>query len=96
MEIHVLNLYGLKPQLLPAHLASQSIYVRPGELELYAKPDQWIYIGRTLHPNRLQVADVKRQGYCRRSLPSRYDWEKIGRSWYDHPSSVRAREGKKH
>jgi|SRR5208282_3528413 len=94
MEIRVLDLYDLKPEFLPAYLASQSVYVRPGELELYAEPDQWIHVGRTFHPNRLQIADVKRQGYCSRSLPSGFDWERIGRTWYNHPSSVRAREGK--
>jgi hypothetical protein len=36
MAIRVLDLYELKPEFLPAHLASQSVYVRPGELDLYA------------------------------------------------------------
>lgn len=92
MEVQVLELYEMKPEYLPAHLTSQSIYVRPGELALYAEPAQWAHAGRTFHPNRLQTADVRRQGYCIRSLPAGRDWERIGRLWYDHPSSVQARE----
>ncbi len=92
MEIRGLDLYELKREFLPEKLASQSVYVRPGELGLYAQPDQWVYIGRTFHPNRLQAAAVNRHGYCLRPLPSGFDWEKIGRTWYDHPSSVRARQ----
>jgi len=92
MEIRVLDLYELKPEFLPANLASQSVCVRPGELDLYAHPEQWTHVGRTFHPNHLQAADVRRQGYCSRSLPAGRDWERVARSWYDHSSSVRARE----
>jgi hypothetical protein len=89
MEIRALDLYELIPEFLPANLAAQSVYVRPGELELYAEPDKWVYVGRTFHPNHLQVADVRRKGYCSRSLPAGHDWKRIARTWYDHPTSVR-------
>jgi hypothetical protein len=92
MQVRVLDLFELKPEFLPANLAAQSIYVRPGELELYARPDQWSRVGRTFHPNRLQATDVQKKGYCLRSLPAGHDWKRIARAWYDHPSSVRARE----
>jgi hypothetical protein len=91
-EIRVLDLFGRKPEFLPASLASESIYVRPGELALYVDdPDQWTYAARAFHPNHSQVADVRRKGFCHRSLPSGFDWEKIARTWYTHPSSVQAR-----
>lgn len=93
MDVRVLDLYELKPEYLVVDLAAQSIYVRPGELELYADPDQCVYVGRTFHPNHLQVADVQKKGYCTRSLPAGRDWKRVARSWYDHPSSVRARKG---
>jgi hypothetical protein len=64
----------------------QSIYVRPGELELYAEPNQWAYIGRAFHPNHLQAADVLRQGYCSRSLPAGRDWKKAASLWYNPTS----------
>lgn len=86
MEIRVLDLYERKPEFLPADLAAQSVYVRPGELELYAEPDQWTHVGRTFHPNRLQAADVQKKGYCERSLPAGHDWKRIARTWYNQPS----------
>ena len=82
-EIRVLDLFDRKTEFLPASKASDSIYVRPGELEFYVDdPDQWIHVGRTFHPNHLQAADVRRKGYCSRSLPSGFDWKKIARTWY--------------
>ena len=92
MSAAVLDLFELKPEFLPANLAAQSIYVRPGELELHAKPEQWIYVGRTFHPNHLQAGDVQKKGYCLRSLPAGRDWKRVARTWYNHPSSVQARE----
>jgi hypothetical protein len=92
MQACVLDLFELKPEFLSANLAAQSIYVRPGELELYARPEQWLYVGRAFHPNHLQATDVQKKGYCLRSLPAGLDWKRIGRSWYDHPSSLRARK----
>jgi len=82
-QIRVLDLFDRKTEFLPASKASDSIYVRPGELEFYVDdPDQWIHVGRTFHPNHLQAADVRRNGYCSRSLPSGFDWKKIARTWY--------------
>lgn len=90
--IRVLDLFSRKPEFLPSSLASQSIYVIPGELALHVDdPDQWTHAGRAFHPNNLQIADVRRKGYCSRSLPSGFDWEKIARTWYTLPSSVQAR-----
>ena len=87
-EIRVLDLFDRKPEFLPASKASDSIYVKPGELGAYVDdPDQWIYVGRTFHPNHLQAADVRSKGYCSRSLPSGFDWKKIARTWYTHPTS---------
>jgi hypothetical protein len=68
MEIRLLDLYERKPEFLPANLAAESIYVRPGELGLYVEPIQWAHVGQTFHPNRLQAADVQKKGYCLRSL----------------------------
>jgi hypothetical protein len=97
MTIRALDYFRLKPGFLPPSLASLCVYVRPGELELHADPRQWEYVARAFHPTAAQAAEVERHGYCRRSLPSGYDWEKVGKTWYDHPSSVRARErGKSH
>ena len=90
MDVRALDLYKLKPEFLPVNLAAHSVYVRPGELDLYANPDQWVYVGRTVHPNHLQAADVKRQGYCSRSLPAGRDWKRVARTWYDHPRSVQS------
>jgi hypothetical protein len=90
MTIRVLDYFKLKPEFLPPSLASLSVYVRPGELDLYADPSQWEYVARAFHPTVAQAAEVERRGYCERSLPSGYDWEEIGRTWYDHPTSVRA------
>jgi hypothetical protein len=90
MTIRVLDYFKLKRDFLPPHLASLSVYVRPGELELHANPSQWEYVARAFHPTVAQTAEVDRRGYCQRSLPSGYDWEQIGKTWHDHPSSVRA------
>lgn len=92
MTITVLDCFRLKPEFLPPSLASRFMYVRPGELEAYAEPSQWELVGRTLHPNVAQAAEIERKGYCDRSLPSGFNWERIGKTWYDHPSSVRARD----
>ena len=92
MEIRVLDLYELKSEFLPEKLASHSVYVRPGELELYAQPDQWVYIGRAFHPTVEQAVAVNRYGYCSRRFPLRFAQARFGRTWYNHPSSVRARQ----
>jgi hypothetical protein len=89
MTVRVLDCFRLKSEFLPPSLASRMIYVRPGELEVHAEADQWEYVGRTFHPNSRQAADVERQGYCDRPLPSGFDWKRIARTWYNHPSSVR-------
>jgi hypothetical protein len=94
MSVQALDFFELKPEFLPANFAWYGVYVRPGELDLYAEPDQWKFVGRTFHPNLAQAEAVERKGYCERSLPSGFDWGRIGRTWYDHPSSVRVREGK--
>ncbi len=88
MTIAVLDYFKLKPEFLPASLAMRGVYVRPNELEKFANPSQWEYVGRTYHPNHKQAADVERHGYCNRSLPAGRDWSKVGKAWYDHPASV--------
>ncbi len=70
MSVPVLDYFQLKPEFLPPDLRSMGVYVRPGELSLHGDMDQWELVGRTFHPNRLQAADVERQGYCVRKLPS--------------------------
>lgn len=87
MTIRVLDYFKIKPEFLPPNLASLSVYVRPGELELYANREQWDHVARAFHPTTSQAAEVERRGYCLRSLPSGCDWEKIGRTWYDRASS---------
>jgi hypothetical protein len=89
MPIAVLDYFRLKPEFLPAHLKSAAVYVRPNELSAHVTDvAQWELVGRTFHPNRLQAADVERQGYCFRYLPAGL---KFPPSWHDHPSSRAAR-----
>jgi hypothetical protein len=69
MAVQVLDYYRIKPEFMPADLQQLAIYVRPAELHKAAEyPEHWEFVGRTLHPNRLQVADVERQGFCVRKL----------------------------
>ncbi|MGQ0446425.1 MAG: hypothetical protein ACT4O2_15205 [Beijerinckiaceae bacterium] len=68
MTVMVLDYYKVKPEFMPEDLQGLGVYVRPGELECVANPDEWELVGRTFHPNRLQTADVRRQRYCLRKL----------------------------
>jgi len=77
MSVAVLDYYHRKPEFLPSDLEDMAIYVRPGELAKHANPDEWELVGRTFHPNKLQAADVERQGYCLRKLPIGNDASEI-------------------
>jgi hypothetical protein len=78
MSVHALDYFRLKPEFLPPDFKVMGMYVRPDELSVHADAAQWELVGRTFHPNRLQAADVERQGYCLRKLPARID----GSKWY--------------
>jgi hypothetical protein len=71
MTVRVLDYYKVKPEFMPDDLQWFGVYVRPGELECIANPDEWALVGPTFHPNQLQAADVERQGYCLRKLRRR-------------------------
>jgi hypothetical protein len=86
MTINALECYRIKPAFMLSDLQSHWIYVRPGELSEHTNPDQWEFVGRTFHPNRLQTADVERQGYCERKLGVGIDVAKWGKAMYTHPS----------
>ena len=91
MSVWVLDYYRIKPEFMPTKLQRYALYVRPGELEKYTDPSQWDLAGRTFHPNRLQVADVERQGYCERKIRAGIDLEKMAALLYAHPTSIAAR-----
>jgi hypothetical protein len=91
MSVRVLEYYRIKLEFMPPELQRYAVYVRPGELDKYADPDQWEFVGRTIHPNRLQVADVMRQGFCERKILARIDLAKMAALFYTHPTSVAAR-----
>jgi hypothetical protein len=63
-----LDCYRVKPQFLMAGLHSYILYVRPRELSMYAAPEHYDLIGRTMHANRHQSDAVRRLGYCERKL----------------------------
>ncbi|GEP59011.1 hypothetical protein [Reyranella soli] len=92
MHLTILDLYRVKPEFMPPDLQRYQVYVRPGELEKYADPAKWDYVGRTFHPNRLQAGDVMRQGYCERKIRAGIDLEKMAKLFYTHPTSIAARE----
>ena len=83
VTVAVLDCFKMKPECMPAELQSRRVYVRPGELPLYANPDNWELVGRTFHPTRLQAADVERQGYCERKMSIGIDAAKLAKAWYD-------------
>jgi hypothetical protein len=89
MTFKVLECFQIKPEFMPPELQSLWLYVRPGELSEHTNPDQWEFIGRTLHPSRLQIADVERQGYCERKLRAEVDVAKWAKAMYTHPSSAK-------
>ena len=83
VTVAVLDCFEMKPEYMPAELQSRRVYVRPGELPLYANPGHWDLLGRTFHPNHLQAADVERQGYCERKMSIGIDTAKLAKAWYD-------------
>jgi len=82
MTVEILDYFQMKPEFLGPHFASRAMYVRPGELALYADPNQWEHLGRTCHPTSAQAAEVERRGYCDRPLRTGPDWKKIAKTWY--------------
>ena len=88
----VLDLYRVKPEFMPAELQRYFVYVRPGELEKYSDPAKWDLVGRTFHANRLQAADVKRQGFCERKMRVGIDLKRMAKLFYTHPTSIAARD----
>jgi len=91
MSVRVLDYYRIKAEFMPAGFQRYGLYVRPGELDQHADPAQWDFVGRTFHPNRLQAADIERQGYCERKIRVGIDLEKMAALFYTHPTSVAAR-----
>ena len=72
MTIAALDYYRLKPEFLGPDLEWMAVYVRPGELETHVElPELWELVGRTFHPNALQIADVEHHGFCVRMLKTR-------------------------
>ena len=70
MAISALDYYRVKAEFLPSEFQLVAIYIRSNDdVALYVdEPAQWEFVGRTLHPNRLQIADVERQGFCLRKM----------------------------
>lgn len=91
MPVSVLDCYRIKPEFMPPELQRYAVYVRPGELDKYADPNQWDFVGRTVHPNRLRAGDVERQGYCERKIRAGIDLAKMAAVFYTHPTSIAAR-----
>jgi hypothetical protein len=79
--MHVLDYFELKPQFELPGYPDAAIYVEPDTLSLYANPDHWQYVARTLHPNRLQAEQVRHDGFALRRSASR----KL--NWYDREPS---------
>jgi hypothetical protein len=83
MRVAALDYFRLMPEFLPADLQLAAIYVRPNELSVHVDDvPHWELVGRTFHPNKLQAADVERQGYCLRKLPTG-----IRANWYEKKPS---------
>ncbi len=69
MTLTVLDYYKIKPEYLPPDTEWLSIYVRPGELESHVEMAEcWELVGRTFHPNSMQIADIEHHGFCLRML----------------------------
>jgi hypothetical protein len=75
MSISALDYYRLKAEFLPSEFQLLAVYIRSNDdLAKYVDtPTEWEFVGRTLHPNRMQVADVERQGYCLRKVSADID-----------------------
>jgi len=87
MAVHILDYYEIKPEFMPSDLQRLAVYVRPGELEAYVDPEQWKLVGRTFHPNRLQAADIERQGYCIRKMRAGIDMGALAARLYGSSST---------
>ena len=75
MSIFALDYYRLKAEFLPSEFELVAVYIRSNDdvTQYVDVPTEWEFVGRTLHPNRTQIADVERQGYCLRKFSTNID-----------------------
>ncbi len=67
MRPPVYDVYRMKADRLPDGAGEAWLRTWPGERP---DPDDWAFFGRERHPSRWTIAEMNKNGFCYREIPS--------------------------
>ena len=55
----------------------ETLRTMPGQMPEQFNPNEWTFMAREFHPNRMTIVAVESKGFCLRSLPAWIDAQKF-------------------